>query len=78
MPFYWKRGLAMGLVVGVMLHLLLQQLELRSPVLPMGNVPTQANSRPVHRGTPLGPLLGVTVFVLCCVMPGPSEGRVGG
>ena len=79
MPYYWKRGLVVGLVTGFMLHILLQQLADRHPVLPEGNVPvaTVGSAPPPPKGTPLGPLMGLTVFVLCCVMPAPGLGRVG-
>lgn len=73
MPYYWKRGLLMGLVTGTMLHLLLQQLEARQPDLPLGNMPMAATQSVPHKSTPLGPFIGVVVFALCCVMPGPKE-----
>jgi hypothetical protein len=78
-PYYWKRGLIVGLVTGLMLHVLLQQLADRHPVQPEGNVPVAsvAEATPTHRPTPLGPLMGLTIFVLCCVMPAPGLGRVG-
>ena len=79
MPYYWKRGLIAGLVVGITLHILLQQLAIRRPAQPLGNIPMTASeteTAPRPR-TPLGPLMGVTIFVLCCVMPGPTGGRVG-
>lgn len=80
MPYYWKRGLLVGLVVGVMLHFLLQQLQARSPEVPRGNYqmsvpsPSQAPSRP---RTSLGLVMGLTVFLLCCAMPGPNASKVG-
>lgn len=78
MPYYWKRGLIVGLVVGFLLHGLLLGLEARRPDVPEGNFVTARTERQAHKGTPLGPLLGLTVFALCCVMPGPKEGKVGG
>jgi hypothetical protein len=76
---YWKQGLVLGLVVGVMLHVLLQQLSSRG-ALPQGNLPVdRPNSTiPVSRPhTPLGPLMGITIFALCWVMPGPNASKVG-
>lgn len=76
MPYYWKRGLVLGVVVGLMLHILLQQLSLRTPPQPQGNLevsqPTR-KSQPVRHQTPLGLVMGLTLFVLCCAMPGPQE-----
>lgn len=70
LPPYWKRGAIYGLVVGLSLHLLLRELQARTPEMPLGNMATE-RSQPHHRKTtPLGPLLGVTIFVLFCVMPG--------
>ena len=65
----------MGLVVGVTLHLLMDQLQSREPEFPMGNLPTAATTRSeTRKPTPLGPLMGITIFVLCCMMPGaPPE-----
>lgn len=77
MPYYWKRGLLVGLVVGVMLHLLLLQLASRQPELPEGNIPVAATQRVPHKTTPLGPLMGIVIFTMCCVMPGPQGGKVG-
>lgn len=74
MPYYWKRGMVAGLVVGFMLHVLLQQLALRHPPPATGNYPVSAgaSSDASNRGTPLGPLMGLVIFALCCVMPGPK------
>lgn len=79
MPYYWKRGLIAGLVVGVMLHILLQQLTARTP-MGSGNMQMDNPSAPAPvqtHHTPLGPLMGLTIFALCCVMPGPDFGKVG-
>lgn len=80
MPYYWKRGLIVGLVVGLTLHILLQQLSARAP-LPQGNMPMDDPAAPTpvrEHHTPLGPLMGIVLFALCCVMPGPNAGKVGG
>lgn len=79
MPYYWKRGLLVGLVVGVMLHFLILQLEARSPEVPRGNyqVATPARSEPKRPRTSLGLVMGLTVFLLCCAMPGPHASKVG-
>jgi hypothetical protein len=77
-PYYWKRGLLFGVIIGVILHLLLGHLAARDEGLSSSNLPTASTTRPEPKpGTPLGPLIGVTVFLLCCVMPGPQAGRVG-
>lgn len=68
----------MGLVVGVMLHGLLLGLEQRRPQVPEGNFVTGRTEHQAHKGTPLGPLLGLVVFALCCVMPAPDAGKLGG
>jgi hypothetical protein len=61
----------MGLVVGVTMHLLMHQLQSREPEIALGNMPTAANTpQSKHQPTPLGPLMGITVFALCCVLPG--------
>ena len=79
MPYYWKRGLAVGLVVGLMLHLLIQQLEARSPEIPRGNyqVAVPSQPQPARPRTSLGLVMGLTVFLLCCAMPGPHASKVG-
>lgn len=79
MGYYWKQGLVAGLVVGFVLHILMQQLQARSP-LPQGNVPVDQPRNPgpvTEHHTPLGPLMGITIFALCFVMPGPNFARVG-
>lgn len=75
MPYYWKRGLVAGLVIGLMLHVLLQQLELRHPAQANGNFPMTSAPTASPSKTPLGPLMGLVIFALCCAMPGPSGGR---
>lgn len=79
MGYYWKQGLIAGLVVGFVLHVLMQQLSARSP-LPDGNMqmdqPGKVAPVSTHH-TPLGPLMGLTIFALCMVMPGPNFARVG-
>lgn len=78
MPYYWKRGLLVGLVVGVMLHLLMIQLQSRTPDFPEGNIPVaESQAVPPRPTTPLGPLMGLVVFAACCWMPGPNAARVG-
>ena len=79
MGYYWKQGLVAGLVVGLVLHILMMQLQARSP-LPQGNVPVDQPKSPgpvTEHHTPLGPLMGLTIFALCFVMPGPDAARVG-
>ncbi|MCW5871054.1 MAG: hypothetical protein KIS61_27610, partial [Candidatus Eremiobacteraeota bacterium] len=58
---------------------LMQQLAARSP-LPDGNLPVEQPGQPApvsRHHTPLGPLMGLTIFALCMVMPGPNFARVG-
>jgi len=77
--YYWKQGLVAGLVVGLVLHILMMQLQARSP-LPQGNVPVDQPKNPgpvTEHHTPLGPLMGLTIFALCLVMPGPDAAKVG-
>ncbi len=79
MGYYWKQGLAAGLAVGLVLHILMQQLAARSP-LPDGNMAIDQPAKPApvsSHHTPLGPLMGLTIFALCMVMPGPNAARVG-
>ncbi len=79
MGYYWKQGLGAGLAVGFVLHILMQQLTAREP-LPDGNLPVEQQGKPVPvntHHTPLGPLMGLTIFGLCMVMPGPNAGKVG-
>lgn len=79
MGYYWKQGLIAGLAVGLVLHILMQQLSARSP-LPDGNMPVEQAGKPApvsSHHTPLGPLMGLTIFALCMVMPGPDFAKVG-
>lgn len=79
MGYYWKQGLVTGLIVGVLLHVLLQQLSSRG-TMPQGNLPMDNPNAPIpvtRPHTPLGPLMGVTIFLLCWVMPGPNAAKVG-
>ncbi len=78
MGYYWKQGLIAGLAVGFVLHILMQQLAARS-TLPTGNVEMEqpGKAAPVTHHTPLGPLMGLTIFALCMVMPGPDFAKVG-
>ncbi|MFN8611041.1 MAG: hypothetical protein U0931_26095 [Vulcanimicrobiota bacterium] len=79
MGYYWKQGLITGLVVGLLMHVLMQQLQARPP-LAQGNFPVDNPQAPAPLSrphTPLGPLMGLTIFALCWVMPGPNAAKVG-
>jgi hypothetical protein len=72
-PYYWKRGLAAGLIIWAVLSFLVARLDLRGKELASGNIPmeTEVTYEVPTRQTDFGVFLGVIVFALFCVVPGP-------
>ena len=74
LPYYFWRGLLAGLVVWLLMSFLVNRLDTRSKQME-SNFPVDDPSRvtftaPEHR-TDFGGFLGVIVFALFCVVPGP-------
>jgi hypothetical protein len=72
-PYYWKRGLCAGLAIGAIMTFLSHRidpvaLQAAQGAAVVGGV-REVDS--TNHGTPFGPMLGVLIFVLFCVMPGP-------
>ena len=64
-PFYWKRGLFAGLAIAAIMSFLVHRL-----VPTLSGAAADAASSPHH--TPFGPLMGMIIFALFCVLPGPN------
>ena len=71
-PYYWKRGLLAGVSIGIVLSFLIGRLDRRSQQM-TSNIPVepeQVYATPRPR-TDFGMFVGVVVFALFCVVPGP-------
>ena len=72
LPYYWKRGVIAGLAIWIILSYLVGRLEVREQIA-TSNMPQETEiklRKPAHQ-TDFGSFLGVLVFALFCVVPGP-------
>lgn len=77
LPYYFWRGVLAGLAVYTLMSFLINRLDMRAQQI-TSNVPVDEPTRKVvqqapRRQTDFGGFLGVIVFALFCVVPGPYE-----
>jgi hypothetical protein len=76
LPYYWKRGVIAGVAIWLILSYLVSRLEVREQIAG-SNMPQETEiklKKPAHQ-TDFGGFLGVLVFALFCVVPGPYHNQ---